>query len=165
MLAIVRSNICLNDWLKLLTLHPSRLKREAQRYNKSYPGEMVHVDTKRLPLIKGQNNTNLANICSSRWTTTHANCTPPSYLIKPNSVLRNFLTEHLLAQCPTRYDYIYSDNGKGIKCTPNQSFVQTWFAHTTSVQRFTRDCSTSDQWKGRARHSYYYANVARAHSI
>ena len=35
----------------------ARLKREAQRYNKSYPGEMVHVDTKRLPLIKGQNNT------------------------------------------------------------------------------------------------------------
>ena len=31
-----------------------RLKKQAKRYNKSYPGEMVHVDTKRLPLIKGQ---------------------------------------------------------------------------------------------------------------
>ena len=29
-----------------------RLKREAKRYNKSYPGEMVHVDTKRLPCSK-----------------------------------------------------------------------------------------------------------------
>lgn len=31
-----------------------RLKTEARRYNKSYPGEMVHVDTKRLPHIKGE---------------------------------------------------------------------------------------------------------------
>ena len=31
-----------------------KLKKQAKRYNKSYPGEMVHVDTKRLPLLKGQ---------------------------------------------------------------------------------------------------------------
>ena len=30
-------------------------KSEAKRYNKSYPGELVHFDTKRLPLIKGEN--------------------------------------------------------------------------------------------------------------
>ena len=31
-----------------------KLKKQAKRYNKSYPGEMVHVDTKQLPLLKGQ---------------------------------------------------------------------------------------------------------------
>ena len=31
-----------------------RLKREAKRYNKSYPGELIHFDTKRLSLLKGQ---------------------------------------------------------------------------------------------------------------
>ena len=31
-----------------------RLQREAPRYNKSYPGELVHFDTKHLPLLKGQ---------------------------------------------------------------------------------------------------------------
>ena len=31
-----------------------RLKREAKRYNKFYPGELVHFDSKRLPLLKGQ---------------------------------------------------------------------------------------------------------------
>ena len=31
-----------------------KLKKQAKRYNKSYPGEMVHVDTKRLSLLKGQ---------------------------------------------------------------------------------------------------------------
>lgn len=32
----------------------ARLKRRAKRYNKRYPGEMFHVDTKRLPLLKGE---------------------------------------------------------------------------------------------------------------
>jgi len=31
-----------------------RLKKQAKRYNKKYPGEMVHFDTKRLPLLKGE---------------------------------------------------------------------------------------------------------------
>jgi len=32
-------------------------KTEARRYNKSYPGELVHFDTKRLPLLKGEDAT------------------------------------------------------------------------------------------------------------
>lgn len=31
-----------------------RKKKQAKRYNKRYPGEMLHVDTKRLPLLSGQ---------------------------------------------------------------------------------------------------------------
>ena len=31
-----------------------RLRKEARRYNKSYPGELIHFDTKRLPLLKGE---------------------------------------------------------------------------------------------------------------
>lgn len=31
-----------------------RLKREAKGYNKSYPGELIQFDTKRLRLLKGQ---------------------------------------------------------------------------------------------------------------
>ena len=32
----------------------ARKKAEARRYNKNYPGEMMHYDTKRLPLLKGE---------------------------------------------------------------------------------------------------------------
>ena len=32
----------------------SRLKSKARRYNKDYPGQMLHGDTKRLPLLKGE---------------------------------------------------------------------------------------------------------------
>ena len=35
----------------------SKKKLAARRYNKSYPGEMVHFDTKRLPLLKGETKT------------------------------------------------------------------------------------------------------------
>ena len=35
----------------------ARKKQEARRYNKAYPGEMLHVDTKRLPLLKGEKKT------------------------------------------------------------------------------------------------------------
>ncbi|MBI5229792.1 MAG: transposase [Candidatus Magasanikbacteria bacterium] len=31
-----------------------KLKKQARRYNKKYPGEMVHFDTKRLPLLTGE---------------------------------------------------------------------------------------------------------------
>ena len=31
-----------------------RLKRKANRYNKDYPGEMIHFDVKRLPVLEGQ---------------------------------------------------------------------------------------------------------------
>jgi transposase InsO family protein len=31
-----------------------KLKKQAKRYNKKYPGEMIHFDTKRLPVLKGE---------------------------------------------------------------------------------------------------------------
>ena len=31
-----------------------KLKKQAKRYNKNYPGQMFHGDTKRLPLIEGE---------------------------------------------------------------------------------------------------------------
>lgn len=31
-----------------------KLKKQARRYNKKYPGGMIHFDTKRLPLLKGE---------------------------------------------------------------------------------------------------------------
>ena len=31
-----------------------KLKKQATRYNKNYPGQMIHGDTKRLPLLEGQ---------------------------------------------------------------------------------------------------------------
>nr|WP_255306001.1 hypothetical protein [Gilliamella apicola] len=32
----------------------NKLRRQAKGDNKTYPGEMLHVDTKRLPLLKNE---------------------------------------------------------------------------------------------------------------
>ena len=32
----------------------AKLKARARRYNKSYPGELMHFDTKRLPVLDGE---------------------------------------------------------------------------------------------------------------
>jgi len=49
---------CLQYGLKRLTKIEKQIedkfKKQAKRYNKEYPGEMVHFDTKRLPLLKGE---------------------------------------------------------------------------------------------------------------
>ena len=37
-----------------------KLKAQARRYNKSYPGEMLHVDTKRLPAIRARRHVNIS---------------------------------------------------------------------------------------------------------
>lgn len=115
----------------------ARLKREAQRYNKSYPGEMVHVDTKRLPLIKGQNNTQpreyLFVAIDDYSRELYAAILPD----KTQFSSAQFLMEHLLAQCPYEIDYIYSDNGKEYRGTPHHAFVQACAQHNIG-QRFTR---------------------------
>lgn len=49
---------CIEYGLKRLTKIEKqieeRLKKQAKRYNKQYPGEMVRGDTKRLPLLTGE---------------------------------------------------------------------------------------------------------------
>jgi hypothetical protein len=39
--------------IKRLSKIEARLKKNAKRYNKDYPGQMLHGDTKRLTLLKG----------------------------------------------------------------------------------------------------------------
>ena len=98
---------------------------------------MVHVDTKRLPFIKGQNNTQpreyLFVAIDDYSRELYAAIMPD----KTQFSSAQFLTEHLLAQCPYEIDYIYSDNGKEYKGTPNHAFVQTCAQHNIG-QRFTR---------------------------
>jgi transposase InsO family protein len=114
-----------------------RLKREAKRYNKSYPGELVHFDTKRLPLLKGQS----AN-------------QPREYLLvgiddfsrelyagifpdKTQHSAARFLIETVIAQCPYQIDYAYSDNGKEFKGTADHALNNACKQHGIG-QKFTR---------------------------
>ena len=120
----------------------AKLKAKAKRYNKSYPGELVHFDTKRLPLLKGENNT-----------------MPREYLfvaiddfsrelyaaILPDKTQHSaaaFL-QQAIEECPYTIDYTYSDNGKEYKGTIEHAFAK--LCHEQSIgQRFTRVKAATD---------------------
>lgn len=114
----------------------TKKKLAARRYNKSYPGEMVHFDTKRLPLLKGEINT-----------------LPRDYLfvgiddfsrelyaaILPDKTQNSAATflEQVIEECPYTIECAYSDNGTEYKGTPDHAFVA--LCKTNSIgQKFTR---------------------------
>jgi transposase InsO family protein len=114
-----------------------RLKRQAKRYNKSYPGELVHFDTKRLPLLKGQKSTALREYLfvaiDDFSRELYADIMPD----KTQDSAAAFLVDNVLAQCPYQVDYAYSDNGKEYKGTEHHSFVNACLQHGIG-QKFTR---------------------------
>ena len=111
----------------------ARLKQEAKRYNKSYPGELMHVDTKRLPLLKGQNHTQpreyLFVAIDDYSRELYATILPD----KSQHSSAQFLLDTVLPQCPYEIDYLYSDNGKEYKGNAAQACCQNNIG-----QRFTR---------------------------
>ena len=113
-----------------------RLKREAKRYNKSYPGELVHFDTKRLPFLKGQS----ANESLEYLFVAIDDFSRELYAdILPDKTQHSaacFLTS-TVTQCPYQIDYAYSDNGKEFKGTDTHAFVKACRQHGIG-QKFTR---------------------------
>ena len=90
-----------------------RRKRRWHAYNKDYPGEMIHFDTKRLPLLKGESKTYFVNLAS---------CMPGSFLIKHRAPQRRFLGK--CRNVPTRLNVRQwhgigtSDHAFAALCTP-----------------------------------------------
>jgi hypothetical protein len=87
-----------------------KLKKQAKRYNKQYPGEMVHVDTKRLPLLTGetrlQKHEYLFVGIDDFSRELYAAITPD----KTQYSAEVFLTQ-MLDECPYTIEQVYSDNG------------------------------------------------------
>ena len=114
-----------------------RLKKQAKRYNKSYPGELMHFDTKRLPLLKGQKSTEpreyLFIAIDDYSRELYADILPD----KTQDSAAAFLVNNVIAQCPYQIDYAYSDNGKEYKGTVHHSFVHACVQHGIG-QKFTR---------------------------
>lgn len=114
-----------------------KLKQQAKRYNKSYPGELFHVDTKRLPLLQGQTNTQPREYLFVGIDDYSRELYAAILPDKTQESAAEFLSEHVLKPCPYELDYIYSDNGKEYKGTHHHAFVQVCCAHDIG-QKFTR---------------------------
>jgi hypothetical protein len=101
-----------------------RRKREAKRYNKSYPGELVHFDSKRLPLIKGEDQTlpreYLIVAIDDFSRELYAGIFPDKTQYSAELFLRQVADE-----CPYTIEYTYSDNGKEFKGNNEHAFVKT----------------------------------------
>ncbi len=83
------------------------MKREARRYNKSYPDELVHFDTKRLPLLKGQSPSQpreyLFVAIDDFSRELYAAILPDKTQISA----ARFLTDTVIAQCPYEIDSVH----------------------------------------------------------
>ena len=113
-----------------------RRKREARRYNKSYPGELVHFDSKRLPLIKGEDQTlpreYLFVAIDDFSRELYAGIFPDKTQYSSELFLRQVVDE-----CPYTIEYTYSDNGKEFKGASKHAFV-TGCSQFGIGQKFTR---------------------------
>jgi transposase InsO family protein len=114
-----------------------RLKREAKRYNKSYPGEMLHVDTKRLPLLKGELKSDRREYLFVGIDDYSRELYAGIYPDKSQFSAAEFLLKDVLEQCPYTIECAYSDNGTEYKGTLEHAFVQTCRSNQIN-QKFTR---------------------------
>lgn len=114
-----------------------RLKRQAKRYNKDYPGEMVHADTKRLPLLKGetpgQTHEYLFVAIDDFSRELYAAILPD----KTQYSAERFLNQ-VLDECPYAIEQWYTDNGLEYKGNPETHALMKLCKEHCIEQRFTK---------------------------
>ena len=114
-----------------------RLKKQAKRYNKKYPGEMFHLDTRRLPVIKGESKFNkheyLFIAIDDFSRELYAAVLPDKTRYSAEAFLKQVLDE-----CPYTIEQIYTDNGTEYRGNPNHhAFMKLCKEHAIE-QRFTK---------------------------
>lgn len=113
-------------WLKRLRKIEEKLvekqNKQARRYNKKYPWEMVHMDTKKLPAIKwdaDKSNEYLFVGIDDYSRELYVRITSD----KTQFSATDFL-EQVLNECPYRIEKIFTDNGKEYKWSDDHAFVK-----------------------------------------
>jgi transposase InsO family protein len=127
--------------LRKLSLRERKIQRRLdrlaiKRYEKTSPGEMVHFDTKRLPLMEGRaildkrEHLHVAIDDYSRYLTA-------DILPNKNQYSGAIHLEEVLALSPYQIETAYSDNGSTYRGRQDHAFVATCREHQIS-QGFTR---------------------------
>lgn len=114
-----------------------KLKRKAKRYNKEYPGEMVHFDTKRLPLLKGesprQTHEYLFVAVDDFSRELFAAILPDRTQYSSEKFLRQVIEE-----CAYDIEQAYSDNGLEYRGNENSHAFMKLCRENNIGQRFTK---------------------------
>lgn len=101
-----------------------KLKKQAKRYNKNYPGEMVHMDTKRLPYLEGETKEQpreyLFIAIDDYSRELYGNILPDKTQLSSTEFLKQVIEE-----CPYSIETIYTDNGSEYRGNPyHHTFVK-----------------------------------------
>ncbi|MDI2113264.1 integrase core domain-containing protein [Commensalibacter nepenthis] len=114
-----------------------KLRRQAKKYNKSYPGEMVHVDTKRLPLLKNETKQQTREYLFVGIDDFSRELYAGIYNDKSQFSAAQFLQDDVLVQCPYMIECVYSDNGREYQGTLEHLFVKSCYTNRIN-QKFTK---------------------------
>jgi transposase InsO family protein len=115
----------------------AKLKGQSKRYNKDYPGEMVHGDTKRLPLLDGQKTTEQREYLFVAIDDYSRELFAAIMPDKTQCSSARFL-EQVVDECAYSIEQYYSDNGKEYKGNPEHHEFMLKCKEYKIEQGFTR---------------------------
>jgi transposase InsO family protein len=114
-----------------------KLSKEAIRYEKDYPGEMLHLDTKRLPLLTGETRASgyeyLFVAIDDFSRELYVGIYPDKSMLSSSDFLNV-----VLSQCPYGIDQILTDNGTEYKGRYGEHSFMKLAGEAGIRQRFTR---------------------------
>ena len=114
-----------------------KLKGQAKRYNKDYPGEMVHGDTKRLPLLDCQKTTEQIEYLFVAIDYHSRELFAAIMPDKTQCSSARFL-EQVIDECAYSIEQYYSDNGKEYRGNPEHHAFMLKCKEYKIEQGFTR---------------------------
>lgn len=114
-----------------------RLRRQAKRYNKDYPGQMLHGDTKRLPLLKGESPLRQREYLFVAIDDFSRELYAAILSDKTQNSSKTFL-EQVIEECPYTIEQYYTDNGKEYKGDPTHHAFMRLCRENHIEQRFTK---------------------------
>jgi transposase InsO family protein len=114
-----------------------KLKAQAKRYNKNYPGEMMHGDTTRLPLLKGESpfkKPEHLHVAIDDFSRELYTAILPD---KTQYSSAKFL-EQVVNECPYTIEVWYIDNGREYQGNPETHAFMKLCSKNKIEQRFTK---------------------------
>lgn len=125
------------DWQRLSLKFRKNGKKQAKRYNKSYLGEMLHMDTKRLPLLAGQKAADAREYLFVGIDDFSRELYAAILPDKTAFSAAEFLQKQVIEPCPYKIEVVYSDNGTEYKGSVEHEFAKV--CHQNGInQKFTK---------------------------
>lgn len=112
-------------------------KRQSRRYEKNYPGQLLHRDTKRLPLLEGETKRDGHEYLFVAVDDFSRELYVGIYPDKTQHSAADFL-QTVLAQCPYTVERTLTDNGKEYKGKPDEHGFMLVASSHDITQRFTK---------------------------